>query len=151
MHRDMSCWQADGMGWIWDAPKSSADATSHDLDTVLFLPTNAGKCMCSQGAPNHPPGHIHRTLQPLQESIGFPLAPGDDEPNSTTPTGAEPGFKSALCVEEPFLEAVECHCPSVQHPKKGADAAQVSVQLSASHALQAGGAGYIGGRQSKAQ
>lgn len=39
----------------------------------------------------------------------------------------------------------------LQHLKKGTDAAQVSVQLSASHALQAGGAGYRGGRQSKAQ
>lgn len=33
-----------------------------------------------------------------------------------------------MCVEEPFLEAVECQCPSLQHPKKGTNAAQASVQ-----------------------
>lgn len=104
MHRAISCWQADGMQQIWDAPKSSADATSPDLDTVLLLAANAGKCMCSQGAPNCSPGHIHLTLQPLQEGVGFPLAPGDDEPTSTTPTRAEPGFSSPHVWKNPSLK-----------------------------------------------
>lgn len=149
MHRAMSCWQADGMGQIWDAPMSSADATSHDLDTVLLLATNAGKCMCSQGAPNSPPGHVHLTLQPLQEGVGFPLAPGDEEPTFTTPTRAEPGF-SPLCVwKNPSLKLWNASVLPCNIPRR----AQMLPKrvYSASHALQAGGAGYIGGRQSKAQ